>query len=80
MLCVCVFGRTHRSAPTALCLRSLKSLRTLGSLRSLWPKLCIFRAFCRGRPVCLPFIVRGFLWADTSVRPYGDERRSRGGG
>ena len=21
--------------------------------------------------MCLPFIVRGFLWADTSVRPYG---------
>ena len=52
-------GRTHRSAPTAVCLRSLKSLRILGSLRSLWPTLCLFRAFCRGRPVCLPFIVLG---------------------
>ena len=33
------------------------------------------------RRVCpLLFFVRVFLWADTSVRPYGDERRSRGGG
>ena len=26
--------------------------------------------YCRGRPACLPIIVRGFLWADTSVCPY----------
>ena len=52
--CVFVFfGRTHRSAPTAGCWRSLKSLRILGSLRSLWPNLCIFRAVCREyRCVC----------------------------